>query len=190
MLGADWALGRATGGLAVSHSRGAGGYRALSGDGPAGDGEVSSTLTGLYSYGRYAVLERLSLWGVAGYGVGTLTLTLTPAGMAAIETDLGLAMAAVGGRGVLAKPPAAWRRCSGRRPHGCSMPPLTAGRSCAGTVWRPGSATGSRCSATGSSRRRSSAWGSRRRAGSTARAGVSRWRAPEHGAGLRLTARW
>ena len=56
-------------------------------------------LTGLYSYGRYAVVERR---GVAGYGVGTLTLT--PAGMAAIETNLGLAMAAVGQHAATPRP--------------------------------------------------------------------------------------
>ena len=99
MLGADWALGRGAAGLVLSHSRGEGGYRS-----PAGDGEVESTLTGLYPWGRHEVSESLSLWGVAGYGAGTLTLT--PEGMPAIETDMGLAMAALGGRGVLAQAPA------------------------------------------------------------------------------------
>ena len=99
MVGADWTRGRTTAGLVLSHSRGEGGYRA-----PSGDGEVESTLTGLYPWGRYEASERLSVWGVAGYGAGTLTLT--PDGKAAIETDVDLAMAAVGGRSVLAKAPA------------------------------------------------------------------------------------
>ena len=44
------------------------------------------------------------MWGVAGYGAGMLTLT--PEGMAPIETDMDLAMGALGGRRVLVKPPA------------------------------------------------------------------------------------
>ena len=69
MLGADWLRDAWTAGLLVSHSRGEGSYRGANG------GTVSSTLTGLYPYGRYMVNERLSVWGVAGYGEGSLTLT-------------------------------------------------------------------------------------------------------------------
>ena len=70
----------------------------------AGDGEVESTLTGVYPWGRYEVSERLSVWGVAGYGAGTLTLT--PKDATPFETDMDLAMAAVGGRSVVVEPPA------------------------------------------------------------------------------------
>ena len=97
LLGADWRRGRGTAGVAVAHSRGEGGYR-----GRSGDGEVESVLTGVYPYGRYELSERLSVWGVAGYGAGTLRLE--PDGMAAMETDTALAMVAVGGRGVVVKP--------------------------------------------------------------------------------------
>ena len=99
LFGADWRRDGATAGLALAHSRGEGGYRS-----PAGDGGVESTLTGVYPWGRYAVSERLAVWGVAGYGAGTLTLT--PKDETPIETDMGLAMAAVGGRSVVVKPPA------------------------------------------------------------------------------------
>ena len=99
LLGADFTLGRGTAGLLVAHSLGEGGYRS-----PAGGGNVETTLTGLYPWGRYVASERLSLWGVAGYGAGTLTLT--PEGQAPIETDMDLTMAALGGRGVVAKAPA------------------------------------------------------------------------------------
>ena len=99
MLGADFMLGRGTAGLVVAHSLGEGGYRS-----PNGEGEVESTLTGLYPWGRYAASERLSLWGVAGYGAGTLRLT--PEGQAPIETNMDLMMAALGGRGVVAEAPA------------------------------------------------------------------------------------
>ena len=99
LVGADFTRGRGTAGVVVSHSLGEGGYRS-----PSGDGEVESALTGLYPWGRYAVSERLTVWGVGGYGTGTLRLT--PAGQSAMETDMALSMGAVGGRGVLMQPPA------------------------------------------------------------------------------------
>ena len=99
MLGADWTGGRATAGVALAHSRGEGSYRS-----PGGGGEAESVLTGLYPYGRYALSERVSLWGVAGYGAGTLTLR--PEEATRIETDLGLAMGALGLRGVVVEAPA------------------------------------------------------------------------------------
>ena len=99
MLGADWAMGRGSAGLVLSHSRGEGGYLS-----PNGGGAVETTLTGLYPWGRYEVSESLALWGVVGYGTGSLTLV--PEGTAAIETDMALRMAAVGGRSVLFEAPA------------------------------------------------------------------------------------
>ena len=98
MLGADWAHGAVTAGLVVSSSRGEGSYR-----GKAGGGAMTSSLTGVYPWGDYALTERLSVWGVTGYGEGRLTLT--PEGQAPIETDLDLAMAAAGLRSVLAEAP-------------------------------------------------------------------------------------
>ena len=100
MLGTDWRHGRWTAGLLVSHSRGEGGYRSV-----GGDGKVESALTGVYPYGRYEVNPRLSVWGVAGYGAGSLTLT--PKDSDAIDTDMDLMMAAVGLRGVALEAPAA-----------------------------------------------------------------------------------
>ena len=97
LLGVDWTRGPWTTGLVVSRSQGDGGYRG------AGAGDVASTLTGVWPWTRYAVGERLSVWGAAGYGDGSLTLEPraedgTRAG--AIRTDLDLWMAAVGLRGV------------------------------------------------------------------------------------------
>ena len=62
-------------------------------------GEVVSSVTGLYPWLGYRVTERLSVWGVAGYGSGALALT--PAGGSALESELGMAMAALGARGEL-----------------------------------------------------------------------------------------
>ena len=94
MLGADWSRGPAMLGLVVGRSAGEGDYRA-----PAGAGVVRSTLTGVYPWGRHALTEGVEIWGAAGYGAGTLTLT--PDGAAAMRTDLDLWMAAVGLRGAL-----------------------------------------------------------------------------------------
>ena len=87
----------------VAHNRGEGGYRA-----PTGNGSVTSSLTGFYAWSRHALSERVSVWGVAGYGEGTLTLT--PGGAdgnarAPIRTDLDLMMGALGLRGVLVQAP-------------------------------------------------------------------------------------
>ena len=97
LLGADWTRGPWTTGLAVTHSRSDGGYRG------AGDGTVSATLTGVWPWTRYELGERLSVWGVAGYGDGSLTLEPRAedgSHAATIRTDLDLWMAAVGLRGV------------------------------------------------------------------------------------------
>ena len=93
LVGADWApvSGASTVGLVVGHSRGEGGYRAGS-----GDGTVRSTLTGAYPWGRHAFSERLSVWGTAGVGEGSLTLMPDEGG--ALRTDLGVVMGAVGFR--------------------------------------------------------------------------------------------
>ena len=114
MLGADWTLdpgstsgtGRGTGagagartaGLLMAHSRGTGSYRGES------EGRVSSALTGVYPYGRYAVNDRVTVWGVAGNGAGELTLRPRDAGV--IKAGMDLMMGALGVRGVAVAAPA------------------------------------------------------------------------------------
>ena len=99
MLGADWTRERWTTGLMLSHARGEGSYRG------ANSGKVSSTVTGFYPYGRYAVTDRVTVWGAAGYGVGTLTLTPED-DESTYEANMDLAMAAAGLRGVVVEAPA------------------------------------------------------------------------------------
>ena len=94
MLGADFSRDGLLGGLMLSHSRGEGGYHA-----PSDNGTVESTLTALFPYGRYALSDRVSVWGMAGYGEGTLTLT--PEGQAPLRPDMDFLMGALGARGVL-----------------------------------------------------------------------------------------
>jgi len=97
MLGADLRRGTWTAGLLLAHTRATGSYRG------ADEGRVESELTGLYPYGQHAFTSRLSLWGVAGYGTGTLSLT--PDGQPSLETDIDLTMAALGLRSVLVEAP-------------------------------------------------------------------------------------
>ncbi len=96
MLGADWTRDRVLAGLMLSHSRGKGGYR---GNSEMSMGSVESTLTALFPYGRYALSERVSVWGIAGVGEGTLTLT--PGGATPMRPDMAFLMGAVGVRGIL-----------------------------------------------------------------------------------------
>ena len=112
MLGADFLSNRVLGGLMLTHSRGEGGYER------SGDigGTVESELTALFPYGRVAVSKRLSVWGMAGIGGGSLTLTPWTRGTdgnadeeaddnrqpgAPLRPDLSFLMGAAGVRGVL-----------------------------------------------------------------------------------------
>ncbi|MCY4454665.1 MAG: hypothetical protein OXC01_22265, partial [Immundisolibacterales bacterium] len=97
MLGADVRRDAWTAGVLLAHTRATGSYRG------ADEGRVESELTGLYPYGRHAFTSRLSMWGVAGYGTGTLSLT--PEGQPSLETDIDLTMAALGLRSVLVEAP-------------------------------------------------------------------------------------
>ena len=123
LIGLDYARQRWLAGVALAYHDGDGTYTSAR-NGDAGD--LDSTLVTVNPYLRYALTERLSVWGTAGYGAGSLSLrresrgqsknsdeflTLTP-GMTPsvptgqptgerIETDLGLAMGAVGLRGVV-----------------------------------------------------------------------------------------
>ena len=97
-VGADYQDGHLLAGLALAYSSGQGSYR----DAATGDaGSLRSTLLGVHPYLRVALHERLTAWGVAGYGVRG-ALSLERDGTAApIETDLGLLMGAFGLDGTL-----------------------------------------------------------------------------------------
>ena len=93
MVGADYAKGPLVTGLSLAHSRGRGGY-----DG-AGIGAVASSVTGIYPWLGYKATDRVTVWGVTGYGKGALRLT--PEGASALESCLSMAMVAAGTRGEL-----------------------------------------------------------------------------------------
>ena len=60
---------------------------------------MASAVTGLYPWLGYRATERVTVWGVAGYGAGGMLLT--PDGAPALESGLSMAMAAAGTRGEL-----------------------------------------------------------------------------------------
>ncbi len=94
-VGVDSEWDRLLAGVAVAHSQGAGSYTG------AGDsrGDLEQTLTSLHPYLRYAVTDRLDVWGLLGYGWGELELELETGETR--ETDTNLVMGAFGGRGIL-----------------------------------------------------------------------------------------
>ena len=93
MFGADYAKGPLVTGLSLSHSRGLGEYTGATG------GRTVSSVTGLYPWLGYRATDRITVWGVGGYGSGGLLLT--PDGGSALESDLTMKMAAAGTRGEL-----------------------------------------------------------------------------------------
>ena len=93
MFGADYAKGPLVAGLSLSHSRSLGEYAGVAG------GQVASSVTGLYPWLGYKATDRMTVWGVAGYGGGGLLLT--PERGMALESGLSMAMAAAGTRGEL-----------------------------------------------------------------------------------------
>ena len=97
LLGADWSRQRWQAGAALSQSWGNGSYES---EGDGAEGEITSTVTGLFPYGRYALTPRLGLWAVAGYGWGQLSLNPDgPGDDATPSTTMG--MAALGMDGLL-----------------------------------------------------------------------------------------
>ncbi len=97
-VGVDGEWDRLLAGLAVAHSRGDGSF-IMPGTEDRGRGDLENTLTSVHPYLRYAVNDRLDVWGLFGYGWGELDLEMDD-GMT-IETDTNLVMGAFGGRGIL-----------------------------------------------------------------------------------------
>ena len=98
-VGIDGAWDRLLLGMAVAHSRGDGSWTGT-GRTEAATGDLKNTLTSFHPYLRYAVTDRVAVWGTVGYGWGQLEVeedrlhTTT-------ETDTDLLMGAFGGRGIL-----------------------------------------------------------------------------------------
>ena len=99
VMGMDYEQGRLLTGFAMTHSVGGG---------EAHDADwryaMESTVTTLLPYVRYALSDRVSAWGLAGTGTGSLTLDLDGAVSQRYRTDLSMTLAAAGVRGDLVKP--------------------------------------------------------------------------------------
>ncbi len=89
MFGADYAKGPLMAGLMLSHRRGLGGYQG------ADIGQAASSVTGLHPWVGYQLTERVTLWGVTGYGRGSLSLT--PGEAVSLPTSLAAPVALKGG---------------------------------------------------------------------------------------------
>ena len=98
-MGMDYERGRLLAGFAMTHSVG---------EGTARDSgwryALGSTATMMVPYGRFALTERISAWGLAGTGSGRLTLDLDGAVAQRYRTDLAMTLAAAGVRGELLTP--------------------------------------------------------------------------------------
>ena len=98
-LGMDYERGRLLAGFAMTHSVG---------EGTAHDAgwryALGSTATMMVPYGRFALTERISAWGLAGTGSGQLTLDLDGSVPQRYRTDLSMTLAAAGVRGDLLTP--------------------------------------------------------------------------------------
>ena len=94
LVGAEAAWKRWLDGISVAHSLGSGAFR---GGARGTAGELDGALTAVHPYVRYQATDRLSAWGVLGYGAGHLTLATDGSTW---STDTSMRMAAGGARGV------------------------------------------------------------------------------------------
>ena len=103
-LGADVASGRWLGGIALGLSEGNGpfGLESEAASNRA-TGTIESELSAIYPYLRFSATERLDLWAMEGYGSGTMTITEN--GGTPLETDIGMAMGAIGMKSTVLTPP-------------------------------------------------------------------------------------
>ena len=95
LLGADARWDRLLAGIMVSWSEGDGSYR-LDPEIDQDEGKVESRLTGFYPYLEAKLNERVSAWGLVGFGSGALTLRRESE---VLEVDLGMRMGAIGMKG-------------------------------------------------------------------------------------------
>ena len=85
LLGLDYARNRWLAGVALAYHDGNGTYTSTRN---GGAGDLDSTLVTVNPYLRYALTERLSVWGTLGYGTGTLQLRQELKGQGQIGTEL------------------------------------------------------------------------------------------------------
>ncbi len=101
ILGADATWNRLLAGVAVSVSEGKGSFAQPGVD----SGKIESTMTAVSPYARLSLNDRLSVWGLSGFGNGDMTIVQAANENGQPErvtrTDLEMRLAALGGRGAL-----------------------------------------------------------------------------------------
>ena len=93
-LGADAEWSGLLAGVAVSLSEGDGAFAGTQ------SGGIESSMTTVSPYARLRITERVSAWGLAGFGTGDMTVTFDD-GMAPVRTGLAMRLGALGARGAL-----------------------------------------------------------------------------------------
>ena len=104
ILGADAAWERWLAGVAVSVSSAEGTFGQSGGLDDGNRGTVQSSLTSVQPYARLEMSERLSAWGLLGFGSGDMTITEAANGPrveTVTRTDIGMRLGALGARGAL-----------------------------------------------------------------------------------------
>ena len=99
LLGIDRQQGRTLAGLAVAHSLGTGEFDVHTAEERFRKGELGTYLTSVHPYLRVAMTERLSAWGLLGYGRGQMERMADRA-----DADIAMQMGGLGARGVLLSP--------------------------------------------------------------------------------------
>ena len=101
ILGTDAEWDRLLAGVAVSLSQGEGTFAVPEVD----SGTIESTMTTVSPYARVTLSDRVSAWGLVGFGTGDMTLVQAANARGQPErvtrTDLSMRLGAVGGRGAL-----------------------------------------------------------------------------------------
>ena len=104
LVGADIEWERALAGVVLSHSAGDGDFN---GDGAIA-GDIDSTLSGIYPYGRVDFTGSTSVWAIAGGGWGDVTIE--PEGGTRVHTGASMRMGEDGGLAVNVRTDAMWVR--------------------------------------------------------------------------------
>ena len=96
LLGVDRQQGQTLAGLAVAHSVGTGEFDVHTAEEAFRKGELGTYLTSVHPYLRVAVTERLSAWGLLGYGRGQMERMADRP-----DANIGMQMGGLGTRGTL-----------------------------------------------------------------------------------------
>ena len=99
LLGVDRQQGWTLAGLAVAHSLGTGEFDVHTAEERFRKGDLRSYLTSVHPYLRIAMTERLSAWGLLGYGRGQMERMADRP-----DADIGMQMGGLGARGTLLSP--------------------------------------------------------------------------------------